>query len=43
MNAISRAAGAPLSQFPITAERVLTALKNSSGGNPSPPSGERAG
>jgi CO/xanthine dehydrogenase Mo-binding subunit len=38
MNAVSRAAGAPLTQFPITAERVLTALRN-----PSPPPGERAG
>jgi nicotinate dehydrogenase medium molybdopterin subunit len=43
MNAVSRAAGAPLTQFPITAERVLAALKDPSGGNPSPPSGERAG
>ena len=38
MNAVSRAAGAPITQFPLTAERVLAALKN-----PSPPSGERAG
>ncbi len=51
MNAVSRAARAPLTQFPITAERVLTALKNSpfsapltrsASLNPSPPSGERA-
>jgi len=27
MNAVSRAAGAPIAQFPITAERVLAALK----------------
>src|SRR6266540_3600284 len=38
MNAVSRGVGAPLTQFPITAERVLAALKN-----PSPPPGERAG
>jgi CO/xanthine dehydrogenase Mo-binding subunit len=38
MNAVSRAAGAPVVQFPLTAERVLAALKH-----PSPPSGERAG
>ena len=38
MNAVSRAAGAPIVQFPLTAERVLAALKN-----PSPPQGERAG
>ena len=43
MNAVSRAAGGPLTQFPITAERVLAALKNVSRGKPSPPSGERAG
>jgi CO/xanthine dehydrogenase Mo-binding subunit len=30
MNAVSRAAGAPLTQFPITAERVLRALEPSS-------------
>src|SRR5713101_1618731 len=30
MNAVSRAARSPLTQFPITAERVLAALKNSS-------------
>ena len=35
MNAVSRAARSPLTQFPITAERVLAALKNSSL-NPSP-------
>jgi len=44
MNAVSRAAGAPLTQFPLTAERVLAALKSAS---PSPnstsPSRERAG
>ena len=38
MNAVSSAAGAPIVQFPLTAERVLAALKN-----PSPPQGERAG
>jgi CO/xanthine dehydrogenase Mo-binding subunit len=38
MNAVSRAAGTPIVQFPLTAERILAALKN-----PSPPSGERAG
>jgi CO/xanthine dehydrogenase Mo-binding subunit len=37
MNAVSRAAGAPITQFPITAERVLSTL------SPSPPKGERAG
>jgi len=30
MNAVSRAAGAPIAQFPITAERVLAALKGRS-------------
>ncbi len=30
MNAVSRAAGAPLTQFPLTAERVLAAVKNPS-------------
>jgi CO/xanthine dehydrogenase Mo-binding subunit len=53
MNAVSRAAGAPLTQFPLTAERVLAAMTNPSRAdpllpagnvkNPSPPSGERAG
>jgi CO/xanthine dehydrogenase Mo-binding subunit len=53
MNAVSRAAAAPLTQFPITAERVLAAVKNSFRANPflpvgdvensSPLSGERAG
>ena len=47
MNAVSRAAGAPLTQFPLTAERVLAALKSpsplSGPSNPSPPLGERAG
>jgi len=38
MNAVSRAVGAPVTQFPLTAERVLSAVKN-----PSPSSGERAG
>ena len=37
MNAVSRAAGSPITQVPLTAERVLAALRN-----PSPPSGERA-
>src|SRR6202795_1132616 len=32
MNAVSRAAGAPVTQFPLTAERVLAALKSASGG-----------
>ena len=30
MNAVSRAARSPLTQFPMTAERVLAALKSSS-------------
>ncbi|HTY78487.1 MAG TPA: xanthine dehydrogenase family protein molybdopterin-binding subunit [Candidatus Bathyarchaeia archaeon] len=41
MNAVSRAVGAPIAQFPITAERVLTALKGLSTAHP--PLGERAG
>ena len=40
MNAVSRAVGAPIANFPITAERVLEALK---GRSTSPPLGERAG
>src|SRR3989449_4444707 len=40
MNAVTRAARAELTRFPMTAERVLAALKNSSP-IPSPPSGER--
>jgi CO/xanthine dehydrogenase Mo-binding subunit len=39
MNAVSRAVGAPVTQFPLTAERILAALKI----HPSPPDGERAG
>ncbi|HMB37081.1 MAG TPA: nicotinate dehydrogenase medium molybdopterin subunit, partial [Methylomirabilota bacterium] len=39
MNAVSRAVGAPVTQFPLTAERILAALKI----HPSPPEGERAG
>ena len=42
MNAVSRAVDVPLTQFPITAERVLAALKGRSTSHPSPPSGERA-
>jgi len=41
MNAVSRAAGAPVTQFPLTAERVLAALKGRSSSYPSPPLGER--
>ena len=40
MNAVSRAIGHPVTEFPLTAERIRRALSSPS---PSPPTGERAG
>src|SRR5262249_29850367 len=39
MNAVSRPVGPPLTQFPLTAERILAALKDRSSSQPSPPHG----